>query len=309
MSKPIFGYLFLTVLLTAVLTLAFQQIYIKSTNIEKHGDDLKDDAKVIQQAINDSFINKEGLVKLPGNKKYVIRSGIVIKEGVTLELGLNTKILIDGNFKAIQLEKNASIINGTIEVINPTFQSEVIFIEGKYKFWSWERTEVTNVSIINSSGSHKGSALSLYAMGDESFISFVNFVNNKVAGFYNGIHIVVEPRGNSKGKSWINGNRFVNMTLDDCVNYIVIDSSVSIPNESSGNQFTGLQIQLSKISETIMKVSGSYNTFQGMVWDQHLLNNPDKVVQFTQESSNNHLDMNIENFSIWDKGNQNRYTE
>ncbi|ANC78842.1 hypothetical protein ABE65_019370 [Fictibacillus phosphorivorans] len=309
MSRPVFGYLFLTALLTAVLTLILQQMYIKSTNIETHGNDLKDDAIVIQQAINSSFKNKEGLVKLTGNKKYVIRSGIVIKEGVTLELGKNTKILIDGNFRAIQLEKNATIINGTIEVIDPKFNSEVVFIDGKHKFWSWERTEVTNVSIINSSGSHKGSALSLYATGDESFISFVNFVNNKVAGFNNGIQIVVEPSGNKKGQSWINGNRFVNMTLDDCVNYIVIDSSVSIPNESSGNQFTGLQIQLSQISQTIIKVSGSYNTFQGMVWDQHLLNTPNKVVQFTQESAHNMLDMNIERFSIMDKGNLNSYTE
>lgn len=309
MSRPVFGYLFLTALLTAVLTLVLQQMYIKSTNIETQGDDLKDDAKVIQQAINDSFKNKKGLVKLTGNKKYVIRSGLVIKEGVTLELGKNTRILVDGNFRAIQLEKNASIINGTIEVIDHRFKSEVVFIEGKHKFWSWERTEVTNVSIINSSGSHKGSALSLYATGDESFISFVNFVNNKVAGFHNGIQIVVEPSGNKKGQSWINGNRFVNMTLDNCVNYIVIDSSVSIPNESSGNQFTGLQIQLSSISKTIIKVSGSYNTFQGMVWDQHLLNDSNKVVQFSQESAHNKLDMNIENYSIIDKGNQNSYTE
>lgn len=309
MSRPVFGYLFLTALITAVLTLILQQMYIKSTNIKTHGNDLKDDAIVIQQAINNSFKNKEGLVKLTGNKKYVIRSGLVIKEGVTLELGKNTKILIDGNFRAIQLEKNASIINGTIEVIDPKFNSEVVFIEGKHKFWSWERTEVTNVSIINSSGSHKGSALSLYAMGDNNFISFVNFTDNKVAGFDNGIQIVVEPSDNKKGQSWINGNRFVNMTLDDCVNYIVIDSSVSIPNESSGNQFTGLQIQLSQISQTIIKVSGSYNTFQGMVWDQHLLNTPNKVVQFTQESAHNKLDMNIERFSIMDKGNQNSYTE
>lgn len=99
------------------------------------------------------------------------------------------------------------------------------------------------------------------------------------------------------------------MTLDDCVSFIVINSSVTIPNESSGNQFTGLQIQLSKISKTIMKVSGSYNTFQGMVWDQQLLSDQKRVVHFTQESANNKMDMNVDVFSIEDEGVLNSYTE
>lgn len=309
MSKQVMVYLFITALLTASLTLGIQKIYIRSTSLEAHGNDLKDDAEVIQRAINNSYKNKDGLVKLTGNKQYVIRSGLVIKEGVTLELGQNTKILIDGDFRAIQLEKNASVINGMIEVVDPDFKSEVIFLDGKHKFWSWERTQINNVSIINSSRSHRGSAISLHANGNGNFISFVNVINNNVAGFQNGIEILVDHDGSEEEPSWINGNRFVNMTLDDCVNYIVIDSSVSVPNESSGNLFTGLQIQLSKVSKTIMKVSGSFNTFQGMVWDQHLLNNQDKVVQFTQESANNRLDMNVDVFSIRDEGIQNSYAE
>lgn len=309
MFKKIAAACLISALLAAALTLVAQKMFDQSMSLESHGEDAKDDAKVIQHAINESYKNKGGMVKLPGNKQYVIRSGLIIREGVTLELGRNTKILIDGDFRAIQLEKNASIVNGILEVVNPSFKSEVIYLDGKHQFWSWERTTVHNLSIINSSGSHKGTAISLYAKGKENFISFVNFTDNKAAGFNTGIKMTVDHDGKKEGQSWINGNRFVNLTLDDCVNFIVIDSSVTIPNESSGNQFTGLQIQLSKISKTIIKVSGSYNTFQGMVWDQHLLNDQDRVVHFTQESANNKLDMNIDVFSIMDEGVKNRYEE
>ncbi|KZE64049.1 hypothetical protein AWM68_13155 [Fictibacillus phosphorivorans] len=309
MFKKLTAACLISALLAAALTLVVQKMYNHSMSLESHGEDAKDDAKVIQRAINQSYKNKGGLVKLTGNKRYVIRSGLIIREGVTLELGQNTKILIDGDFRAIQLEKNASIINGILEVVDPSFNSEVIHLDGKHQFWSWERTTVHNVSIINSSGSHKGTAISLYAKGKENFISFVNFTDNKAAGFYTGIKVKVDHDEKKEGQSWINGNRFVNMTMDDCVNFIDIDSSVSIPNESSGNQFIGLQIQLSKLSKTIMKVSGSYNTFQGMVWDQHLLNDEDKIVQFTQESANNKMDMNVDVFSVENKGVQNSYTK
>ncbi|MDM5314851.1 hypothetical protein QUF49_02530 [Fictibacillus sp. b24] len=307
MFKKMAAACLISALLATALTLVVQKMYNEAMSLESYGEDAKDDAKVIQQAINESYKNKGGLVKLPGNKRYVIRSGLIIREGVTLELGHNTKLLIDGNFRAIQLEKNASIINGIIEVVDPNFKSEVIYLDGKHQFWSWERTAVHNLSIINSSGSHKGTAISLYAKGKENFISFVNFTDIKTAGFNTGIKMKVDEK--KEGQSWINGNRFVNMTLDDCVSFIVINSSVTIPNESSGNQFTGLQIQLSKISKTIMKVSGSYNTFQGMVWDQQLLSDQKRVVHFTQESANNKMDMNVDVFSIEDEGVLNSYTE
>jgi hypothetical protein len=297
----------ISALLASAFTLKMQQLYTHSKSLNRYGGDEKDDAEVIQQAIDESYRNKEGLVLLPSNKHYVIRSGLVIKEGVTLQLGQNTKILIDGDFKAIELEKNASIENGILEVVNPQFKSEVIYLDGKQKLWSWERTSVHNVSIINSSGSHRGTAISLQAKGKNNFISFVNFTDNKIAGFETGIRMVVNRNGKKEGESWINGNRFINMTLDDCVNYILIDSSVSIPNESSGNQFTGLQIQLSKVSRTVMKVSGSYNWFQGMIWDQHFLAEGNQVVHFTQESSTNKFEMNIDEYFILDEGNENSY--
>jgi hypothetical protein len=306
MSKRAVGAYLITALLAAALTLTIQQLFIHSESLERYAGDTKDDAEVIQQAIDESYRNKGGLVQLSGNKHYVIRSGLVIKEGVTLQLGQNTKILIDGDFKAIELEKNASIENGILEVVDPRFNSEVIYLDGKHRFWSWERTSIHNVSIINSSGSYQGTAISLLSKGKNNFIGFVNFTENNVAGFDTGISIAVH-NGKKDGQSWINGNRFVNMTLDDCVNYIFIDSSVSIPNESSGNQFSGLQIQLSKASRTVMEVNGSYNIFQGMIWDQHLLDEDQKAVHFTKESSNNKLKMNVDEFSINDEGNENIY--
>lgn len=163
--------------------------YVNAEEFGADGGDDKDDSVAIQDAINYSAKEKIGKVKLSGNHHFILKNGIKVLEGVKVELGQNTKIFIEGDFRAFELMKNASIENGVIEVTNAKFESDVIYLNGKERFWSHERTRIHNVAIINSSGTNLGKAISLYSKGGDHFISFVNFTDINISGFEYGIHI------------------------------------------------------------------------------------------------------------------------
>ncbi|MDM5340407.1 hypothetical protein QUF84_24740 [Fictibacillus enclensis] len=279
--------------------------YINAEKYGANGDDLQDDTKAIQQAINESYSSKIGKVRLTGNKQYVLTSGLNVKRGIELELDQNTKILVNGNFRAFSLHKNASITNGIVEVTDKHFHSEVIYLDGKEQFWSDTRTQVHNLTIINSSGSHGGTGIKLFAGGVDHYISFVNFQDLSIAGFQKGLEISVQKP--KKKAAWINGNRFINFTFDDCIKCIVIHSSRTVPNESSGNQFLGLQIQVSKQTEQILSVSGTHNTFDGMIWDTQLLSNASEPVDLTANSIKTRVNFNINGKFVKDRGVDNKF--
>ncbi|UOQ45411.1 glycoside hydrolase family 55 protein [Halobacillus salinarum] len=284
------------------------QAPLEAVNVEQFGavgTDLKDDSAAIQQAIDYSYDKGISKVILSGNKHFVIKKGIIIKRGVELYFDQNTKLYVQGNFRAIELLKNASITNGIIEVTGSSFNSEVIYLNGQERFWSWERTQVNNVSIINSTPSHKGTGLSLYANGPGHFICFVNFSDLRIVGFRTGIKLEsVKPES---GYSFINGNRFINITLDDCLKFIEMKSSVTVPHEATGNQFLGLQIQPSSATQKILTITGSDNMFEGMIWDLPDQHNPDLVL-FTKNSYGNQLYSNVLSSSISDQGKNNYHS-
>lgn len=289
-------------------TIQSEMEYVNANDFGAIGDDSKDDSDSIQEAIDYSHDSSIGKVKLLGNKSYILKKGLVLKGGVELELGQNTRLMIDGNFKVIEIEKNASIKNGIIEIPDKKFNSSVIFLNGKQKIWSWDRTRIQNVSIINSSGSHKGTGLYLFADGPGHFISFMNVSDLYIVGFHTGVKLEALAPQDNDSYSFINGNRFTNLTLDDCVRCIDINSSVTIPNESSGNEFSGLQIQVSKATEKVLTVSGSDNRFEGIVWDIHTLKRGNDVIEFTRDSTRNILNSNIESQYILDHGRDNNFS-
>jgi hypothetical protein len=285
-----------------------QTEYVNVDEFGANGEDSKDDSQSIQAAIDYSHDSKVGKVKLLGNKKYILKQGLVLKAGVELEFGQNTRLRIDGNFRAIDVKKNASILNGVLEIVNPNFSSDVIYMDGNQKIWSWDRTQIKNVTIVNAAGSHKGTGIHLYAGESGHFISFVNFIDIRIAGFHTGVKLEADKPKDKDKYSFINGNRFINLTVDDCIRGIDIVSSITIPNESSGNEFSGLQIQVSKHTKEVITVSGSDNKFEGMIWDVHLLKENKSIIEFSKESMRNSLFSNIGSTYIKDKGKNNYYS-
>ncbi|PKJ54044.1 hypothetical protein [Bacillus sp. SN10] len=277
-----------------LITFAFYQ-YNKTDSLSKNDkvyvEDFKgkNDSNKIQSAINKAESSKIKTVLLD-DKKYKITSPIVVKQGVKLLFGYGTQFVVEGNFKVLELEKNTSIEGAYIAIDDPKFNSEVIYLDGKNKYYNtWHKTQVKDINIINWTETNKGTGISLYSGGKENEISFINFENIKVVGMETGVKLVAKKP--QAGHAWINANRFMNFSLEDCVNMIYMDSNVTTPNEISGNQFTNLQIQPSNKTKSIVKVSGQHNEFNGMVWDLQKINHENELIELTDKSMNTVIGM------------------
>ncbi|HDR8118127.1 TPA: hypothetical protein QCY85_005801, partial [Bacillus cereus] len=261
----------------------------KSTNL--YVEDFKgaNDSIKIQSAINKAASSKIKTVLLD-DKKYKITSPITVKKGVKLLFGYGSQFVVEGNFRVLELEKNASIEGAYIAIDDPKFNSEVIYLDGKNKYYNtWNKTQIKDINIINWTETNKGTGISLYSAGKENEISFINFENIKIVGMETGLKLVAKKP--STGQAWINANRFMNFSLEDCVNMIYMDSQVTTPNEISGNQFTNLQIQPSNKTKSIIKVSGQYNEFHGMVWDLNKIKHENELIELTDKSMNTVIEM------------------
>lgn len=277
-----------------LITIAFYQ-YNKKAGLAKNDkvyvEDFKgkNDSNKIQSAINKAESSKIKTVFLD-DKKYKITSPIVVKQGVKLLFGYGTQFVVEGNFRVLELEKNASIEGAYIAIDDPTFNSEVIYLDGKNKYYNtWHKTKIKDINIINWTETNKGTGISLYSGGKENEISFINFENIKVVGMETGVKLVAKKP--QSGHAWINANRFMNFSLEDCVYMIYMDSNVTTPNEISGNLFTNLQIQPTNKTKSIVKVSGQHNEFNGMVWDLQKINHENELVELTDKSMNTVIEM------------------
>ncbi|HDR8043254.1 TPA: hypothetical protein QCZ17_005649 [Bacillus cereus] len=261
----------------------------KSTNLYVENFKGENDSIKIQSAINKAESSKIKTVLLD-DKKYKITSPIIVKKGVKLLFGYGSQFVVEGNFRVLELENNASIEGAYIAIDDPKFNSEVIYLDGKNKYYNtWNKTQIKDINIINWTETNKGTGISLYSAGKENEISFVNFENIKIVGMETGLKLVAKKP--STGQAWINANRFMNFSLEDCVNMIYMDSQVTTPNEISGNQFTNLQIQPSNKTKSIIKVSGQYNEFHGMVWDLQKISHENELIELTDKSMNTVIEM------------------
>ncbi|NQD65700.1 hypothetical protein HP456_07155 [Bacillus haikouensis] len=271
------------------------------------GNDQQDDSSAIQAAIDYSYENDKLPVKLLG-KSYLLKRGLQLKEGITLEMGMATKLLAEGDFNVLEAEQKTSIRNGTIEITTPEFRSAAIYVSGKEQVWTTDRIHIENVTLYNSSGTNRGEGISFNAGTSGEFISFVNVSGVNVSGFHSAVLLQAAPPGGGKDYNFINGNRFINMTLDDCIVCININSAVTIPNEVSGNMFENLQIQLTERTDKAVILSGSNNIIEGMVWDASFIKDSQTLIELTEESSGNLLKLNLPTERVVDEGQSNHFS-
>jgi hypothetical protein len=242
------------------------------------------DSDKIQKAID--FAAQKGNPKtvLLADRDYSLTKPIVIKTGVKLVSSHGTRLVVDANFRVLELQRNASLIDAYIAINAEAFNSDVIYLDGAQKYYnSWNKTKVEDINIVNWTGSHKGNGISLNAAKKGDEISFVKFENIKIAGMGTAIKLTAaKPSG---GYAYINANSFNNIIIDDVVSGIILSSSETVPNEASGNTFTNIQFQLSSATKEAIRVTGQYNRFEGMIWDTQTLSTKAPVINLTNQSS------------------------
>lgn len=260
----------------------------------------------INELIQNAITNKTYKVELE-NKDYLISSTVIVKQGVELIFQRKTRFLVYGNFNVIELERDAMVINPNIYIDSTDFNSAAIYVDGKHKFInSWFRAGVVNPIINNWSGSYKGIGIHCYANGENHEVSFVNFENAQILGMETAIKL--EALKPTRGVSYVNANRFTNLTIDDCVNFIQLSSGLTVPNECSGNQFTNMQLQPSSKTKMLFNITGMNNQFSGMVWDLAKITTSNTIVFLSTTSSKNIFTMrNFPTSKVTDNGVGNIY--
>ena len=248
------------------------------------------DAKKIQNAIEAASKSSTKTVQLE-DKDYSITETVLVKKNVELLFPYGSKFVVDANVPVFGVETNASITSPYVAINSEEFDSPVFYLDGKHRYYNtWNRTAIKHGVVVNWSGSLKGTGIYLYAGGSNHEISFVNVVDVKFAGLKRGIHLRADKP--ETGMAWVNANRFQDISIDDCVHMITIESGETVPNECSGNMFTGLQLQPSGATESILTVNGQQNRFEGMLWDTGLITGTHPVVNLSNQSSMNKLDFN-----------------
>ncbi|WP_246364138.1 glycoside hydrolase family 55 protein [Halobacillus locisalis] len=271
------------------------------------GNDGKDDSEAIQRAIDASAEQKRGPVVMTTHQKYTIQKGIVLKEGVEIQFGHQSEWLIEGDFRVLKVEKNARIEGGLLMVQTDGFSSEVIYLDGEEQFWTWDQTGIEDVKVINTSGSNQGTGVLFHADQSDEFISFVDVEGVTVTGFHTGLKLQADPPEGEE-YNFVNGNRFVNLTLEDCVRCINLQSGVSVPNEVSGNQFINIQIQLTDDIESAITITGSDNQIEAMVWDYESFPSSESMIRFDENSQRNSFMSNLPPDLVEDYGATNQST-
>ncbi|UGO46330.1 polygalacturonase [Bacillus phage vB_BanH_Abinadi] len=249
------------------------------------------EAVKIQNAINAAALpTSPSKTVMLEEKDYYLESSLTLLNDVELLFGYRSRLVIGGNFPVLLIGRNASVTNPFIAVDAPTFDSPVFYLDGKNKYYNtWNKTAIKDGVVLNWTGSHKGVGIRFYSGGTDHEISFVDTSNIKLVGLRKGIEL--EAKAPATGMAWVNANRFNNISIEDCVEMITIDSSETIPNECSGNIFSGLQLQPSTATTKVLKVSGQHNRFDGMLWDISLIPTS-KFVDITANSSYTKIDFN-----------------
>jgi hypothetical protein len=265
------------------------------------------DSDKIQKAID--FATQKGNPKtvLVSDRDYIITKPIVIKKDVKLEFAYGARLVVEGNFRVIELQKNASLKGAYIAIDTAQFDNDVIYLYGANNYYnSWWRSEIEDINIVNWTESHKGTAIKLYTNGKTHEISFLKFENIKIAEMGTAINIQSDKAPNVPyyNNGYISANQFNNIVIDNVLTGIVV-------NKASGNSFTNIQFQLeSKIKSAINVIGSQYNKFEGMIWDgQRIPAGASPIFTTDSNSSYNEFDLRGDIFprfySI--KGEKNQY--
>jgi hypothetical protein len=265
------------------------------------------DADKIQKAIDTAAKSGNAKTVLLGDHTYNITKPIIVKKDVKLEFSYGAKLSVNGNFRVLEMQKDASLKDAYIAIDSSNFNNDVIYLSGVNHYYnSWWRSKFENINIVNETGSHKGTAVKLYTNGKSDEISFLTFENIKIAEMGTAINIESYKALNVPyyDYGYISANNFNNIVIDNVIHGIVV-------SKSSGNTFSNIQFQLESTTKDAITILGSqYNKFEGMIWDgQRIPKNASPIFKIDASSSFNELNVrgDIFNYFYSDLGKNNTH--
>ncbi|MCI0766027.1 hypothetical protein [Bacillus sp. TL12] len=270
--------------------------------------DLLNNSQAIQEAIDYCVANNYSKVVITGKKQYTISSPIVMKSNVHLEMDPTVTLIVKGNFQVFELQKNSSISGGSIEIVDNSFNSSVLFLSGAQQIEIHNHTCISNINIINRTTTYQGIAIYFSCTKAWDFISFVKAYSIQITNFHTAIYLKTEKLEDINNPCWINANSFHSIFIDGCQYGIEIVGNGELPYEISGNTFTGIQVQCRKQTKKVIRCSGAYNMFDGVIWDVFRMDAPPLVIEFSSTSHHNYLFSNQASTSILDRGLYNHCT-
>ncbi|MEN1936959.1 hypothetical protein AAIE21_15525 [Paenibacillus sp. 102] len=270
--------------------------------------DLLNNSPAIQEAIDYCVANNYSKVVITGKKQYTISSPIVMKSNVHLEMDPTVTLIAKGNFQVFELQKNSSISGGSIEIVDNSFNSSVLFLSGAQQIEIHNHTCISNINIINRTTTYQGIAIHFSCTKAWDFISFVKAYSIQITNFHTAIYLKTEKLEDINNPCWINANSFHSIFIDGCQYGIEIVGNGELPYEISGNTFTGIQVQCRKQTKKVIRCSGAYNMFDGIIWDVFRMDAPPLVIEFSSTSHHNYLFSNQASTSILDRGLYNHCT-
>ncbi|MEI4619863.1 hypothetical protein KFD70_06835 [Bacillus pfraonensis] len=270
--------------------------------------DLPNNSQAIQEAIDYCVTNNYSKVVITGKKQYTISSPIVMKSNVHLEMDPTVTLIVKGNFQVFELQKNSSISGGSIEIVDNSFNSSVLFLSGAQQIEIHNHTSISNLNIINRTTTYQGIAIHFSCTKAWDFISFVKAHSIQITNFHTAIYLKTEKLEDINNPCWINANSFHSIFIDGCQYGIEIVGNGELPYEISGNTFTGIQVQCRKQTKKVIRCSGAYNMFDGVIWDVFRMDTPPLVIEFSSTSHHNYLFSNQASTSILDRGLYNHFT-
>lgn len=247
------------------------------------------DSLKIQAALDFAFANNKQVV-IAENREYNLTGAIKVRQNVELRGERATQYTVNGNFRVFELEQNASMNLGSIVIREDTFNSEVIYLDGKYQYGAVDqRTFLKDLDIKNFSNVSGGTAISFFSGGENHYIHYINLERLSIYNCAVGIKLKASVPTN--GDAWVNANRFDKITISECIEMIVLESGITYPNDCSGNSFTNLQIQPGSNTQKILTITGEGNVFSGAMWDAFIIPHTNPIVEFKAESMFNSLDL------------------
>ena len=159
------------------------------------------------------------------NTTVLLSNGAVLKDGADVPL--------------FRMNEGCEIIGGRIELSN-TYTSEAILFDGSFGIGSQEnRTGIRNVDIKGTG--QNGTGVRYFAEGDNEFISLTQLEGSKFRDLQHAIEIEVNTA--TGGRSFVNGNQFVNNEFTGNELSILMQAGGDGQSDIHGNRFVNIQDQ------------------------------------------------------------------